>query len=415
MIKIMREVIKMTQQKKHKQESVSDYSQNRHADAESVKTSVRALNSIESLYKALNDRDEIKDKALLMLMLRSWLTEVLIFDPATGYALPTGLDDFLDAIAKLNMDEILNGEKKDRIYRIASHTNEAVWEIMRHTRDKILREHVMLPIYAAREIDSNSFSWISRRPGRNIREKLSGKPYIKAVRRRFSLDTTENRLLKDFLFRLEQILIERQKALGIKTEETCEEMFVKIRRWLRSEDAAEIGRWGNLPPNNILLQDKHYGKVWDAWLWLQRIDESITEDSKRIHRDILGFICWTTLSLLNHTDRFRIVQQPINLDYDEFSIEDPELKKLPIRGYLFQINGESANNITPAISAEIIPAKFSLSDNEWNIQLGVNNFSLNIDCDHLIIRQGQSIKGKLKIDSETLKEIPKKILSIITC
>lgn len=425
------------------------------------------INSIESLYKALNDRDEIKTKALLMLMLRSWLTEVSSFDPVSGHALDTGIVDFMDVVAKSTQDKALENETKDRIYRIVSHTKEAVLAIMEYTRDKILREHAMLPIHAAREVDSNSVQWLSRQPGRTLREKLSGKPYIKAVRRRSSVDTAENRLLKAFLFRLEQILIERQNALDVTTNDTCEELLVSLQRWFRSDETSEIGAWGNLPPNNTLLQDKRYRKVWDGWLWLQGIDVNITDDSKRIYHDALCVIYWETLSLLNHTGRFRTVQQPVGSDYDNFAIA-PEL---PIRGYLFpdcdskiqgkikKINyekkfgfltsengsdlffhksnlsikldfnslnigdevsfvpgsnkqGECADDIT--LTTGIIPINFTLQGDTWDILIGGNKFSLQIDCGFLSIQQDQGTKKKLELKPTALKEVPKTIFSLVT-
>lgn len=424
------------------------------------------ISTVESLYSALGDATELKLKAILMLMSRHWLTEVSNFDPVSGHALHTGLVDFLEAVAKSLQDTSPEGEIKDRIYRIVSHTKEAVLAIMEHTRDKILREHAMLPIHAAREVDSNSVQWLSRQPGRTLREKLSSKPYMKAVRRRSSVDTAENRLLRAFLFRLEQILIERQYALSAASEETCEELLVSLQRWLRTEDAAEIGNWGNLPPNNTLLQDKRYRKVWDGWLWLQTIDEQITGDSKRVHSDILSVIYWNTLSLLNDSGRFRTVQQPVGLDYDNFSI----FPELPVRGYLFpafdsrikgkikfikpdksfgfvtsddgrdlyfnpynlsrklDINslsagdevsfvigsnrqGECADDIT--LSAGIIHVDFNLTGDKWKIQVGEDKYLVQIVSGDLVIEQAQGAKKKLKIEPATLKEIPKAILSLV--
>ncbi|RCW94164.1 DUF2357 domain-containing protein [Marinomonas foliarum] len=425
------------------------------------------FDSIESLYRGLNDKDEVKTQANWILIVRKWLTEVSSFDPVSGHALHTGIVDFLSAVEKSVRHESPEGEIKDRIYRIVSHSKESVLAIMEHTRDKILREHAMLPIHAAREVDSNSIQWLSRQPGRTLREKLSGKPYMKAVRRRASVDTAENRLLKAFLLRLEQILIERQYALSAAAEETCEELLVSLQRWLRTEDAAEIGNWGNLPPNNTLLQDKRYRKVWDGWLWLQTIDEQITGDSKRVHSDILSVIYWNTLSLLNHSGRFRIVQQPVGLDYDNFSIS-PEL---PVRGYLFPaadskikgkiktINyekkfgfvtqesgvdlffhqnnlssklkldslspgyevsfvigsnrqGECAEDIT--LPAGIITVDFNLTGDKWKIQVGEDKYLLQIVSENLVIEEVQGAKKKLKIEPTTLKEIPKAILSFVT-
>lgn len=424
------------------------------------------FDSIESLYRGLNDKDEAKIQASWLLIVRNWLTEVSSFDPVSGHALHTGIVDFLGAVAKSVQDESPEAEIKDRIYRIVSHTKEAVLAIMEHTRDKILREHAMLPIHAAREVDSNSVQWLSRQPGRTLREKLSGKPYMKAVRRRSSVDTAENRLLRAFLFRLEQILIERQNVLSAETEQTCEELLVSLQRWLRTEDAAEIGAWGNLPPNNTLLQDKRYRKVWDGWLWLQAIDEQITGDGKRVHRDTLSVLYWNTLSLLNHSGRFRTVQQPVGLDYDNFSI----IPEVPVRGYLFpacdskikgkikfikpdksfgfitsddgrdlyfnpynlsrklDINslsagdevyfvigsnrqGECADDIT--LPAGIIPVDFNSTGDKWKIQFGEDKYLLQIVSGNLVIEQAQGVKKKLKIEPATLKEIPTAILSLV--
>ncbi|WP_404394591.1 DUF2357 domain-containing protein [Pseudoalteromonas phenolica] len=425
------------------------------------------FDSIESLYRGLNDKDEVKTQANWILIVRKWLTEVSSFDPVSGDALHTGIVDFLSAVEKSVRHESPEGEIKDRIYRIVSHSKESVLAIMEHTRDKILREHAMMPIHAAREVDSNSIQWLSRQPGRTLREKLSGKPYMKAVRRRASVDTAENRLLRAFLFRLEQILIERQNIFSAATEETCEELLVSIQRWFRTEDAAEIGAWGNLPPNNTLLQDKRYRKVWDGWLWLQAIDVQITLDGKRVLRDILSVFYWNTLSLLNHSGRFRIVQQPVGLDYDNFSIS-PEL---PVRGYLFptadskikgkiktinyekkfgfvtqesgvdlffhqnnlssKLNldslspgyevsfdigsnrqGECAEDIT--LPAGIIPVDFNLTGDKWKIQVGEDKYLLQIVSENLVIEEVQGAKKKIKIEPASLKEIPKAILSFVT-
>ena len=425
------------------------------------------IDSIESLYKRLNDRDEIKIKAYLILMVRDWLTAASTFDPVSGDVIQTSIDDFSESIVHSFWNVPSEREIKDRIYRIVSHTKEAVLAIMEHTRDKILREHAMLPIHAAREVDSSSIQWLSRQPGRTLREKLSGKPYMKAVRRRTSVDTSENRLLRAFLCRLEQILIERQNIFSTENEETCEELLVYLQRWLRIEEVAEIGVWGNLPPNNTLLQDKHYRKIWDGWLWLQAIDEQIIEDSERVHKDILTVIYWNTVSLLKASGRLRIVQQPVGLDYDDFSI----VPKLPVQGYLFpapeskikgkikfikpdklfgfitsedgldlffhqsnlsrklDINtltagdevcfvigsnrhGECADNIT--IPAGIILIDFNLTGDKWHIQVGEEKSFLEIISGNLVIEQAQGTKKKLKIESATFKDLPKTILSLIT-
>lgn len=425
------------------------------------------IDSVESVYRGLNNTDELKAHAQLILVVRNWLTEVSNFDPVSGLVLHTGIDDFLDVVAKSVRDTSPEEETKDRIYRVVSHVKDAVLAIMEHTRDKVIREHAMLPIYAAREVDSNSVQWLSRQPGRTLREKLSGKPYMKAVRRRSSVDTSENRLMRAFLFRLEHILTERQGALSAAKEETCEDILVSLQRWLRTDDAAEIGAWGNLPPNNTLLQDKRYRKIWDGWLWLQASDVQITEDSKRLNKDLLTVIYWNTLSQLYASGGFRTVQQPAGFDYDNFSI----VPEFPIRGYLFpgygakkkgkvkfikpeslfgfitseegvdlffhqknlsqklDINsltagdevsfvigsnpkGECADDIDRL--AGIIPVAFNLTGDKWEIHVGEDKYLLHIVSGYLVIASAQGVNKKLKIEPAAINEIPKTIMSFVT-
>ena len=428
---------------------------------QSIKDFVGNIDSVESLYKALDSQEQIKDTALLMLTLRSWLTEASSFDPVSGDALNTSIVNFMNAAARPMQGKVLQSVFKDRIFRIVEHTNQEILAIMRDSRDKILREHAMVPIYAAKEIDSKSIQWLSRQPGRTLREKLSGKPYTKAVKRRSSVDTSENRLFKAYVIRLEQTLSKRPSILFTSAEEPCEDLLVSLQRWLRSEDALEIGAWGNLPPNNTLLQDKRYRKIWDGWLWLQGMDELIIRDSARIHHDILGFIYWSTLSLLNLTGRFRTIQQPVELDYDDFSISS----ELSIQGYLFPVKGTIRNinyekeygfltsesgvvlffdksNLSGgldidslrarnevyfvigsnkrgdcaegvALTAGLISVEFSLSSDVCDIQIGEKKLSLQIECDHLVVDQTQDIKKKLELKPEILEDIPQMLLSLV--
>jgi len=370
-------------------------------------------------------------------------------------------------VVKYNEEELVaEREIKDRIYRIASHVKDAIHAIIEHTRDKILREHVMLPIHAAREFDSISVKWLSRKPGRTVREKLLGRPYIKAVKRKTSIDTSENRLLKAFMLRFEQILIERQKSLNSGSEETCEDLLITMQRWLRNEDSVEIGNWGNLPPNNILLQDKHYRKVWDAWLCFQCIDENIDADHKRISQDILIVIYWKLLSMLNKTGLFRTVQQPLTIDYDNFVID----LLLPIKGYLFPkidsklmgkinfINYEKKfgflttdttdlffhkNNLSRGLELDTLKVgddvSFEIGQNRQgecsnNIYLitGPEIINLNLLCDQIVIdfrnnsiivrintdcitvvQKPKGYKKRFELQFSTCKEVPNTILSLI--
>lgn len=278
------------------------------------------INSVAALYSSLHTHDDNCTRALLLLLLRSWLTSSCEFDPFTGESLPTSVTELISKLGKSNRSLTAEGEIKDRVFKIVIHTNEAIKAIVDQTRKLIIREHNLVPIYAAREVDMNSLQWLSRKPGRTLREKLSGKPYVKAVQRKSSVDSSENRLFKACMELLEQTLLIRQSSGQPLPEDVCEDQLILIQRWLRSDEASEIGFWTNLPPNNALLQDKRYRKIWDAWLWLQDIDRKISCDNQRLAQDYLHVIFWSVLSLLHQSGRFRLLQQPVIVNWDEFSI-----------------------------------------------------------------------------------------------
>ena len=374
------------------------------------KKSRGGVDSVSALYGAVSTDEVGRNHAFLMLVLRSWITQASRFDSVSGQVMQTGVVDFMEKIANSVCDGSHETEIKDRIYRIVAHVKESASHIMRHTKDKILREHAMLPVYSARELDGGSVRWLSRQPGRTIREKLSGKPYVKAVRRRFSIDTMENRLVKAFLFRLEQVLSERQDALRGRSGGICDDFLSSLLRWLRSEDIGEIGLWGNLPPNNTLLQDKHYRKVLDGWTWLRDIDAYIAEDSSRVQEDTLSAIYWSTLSLLGRSGRFRIVQQPVSIDYDYFSIN----LKSPMTCYMFPAQKQDTITTKTARPEQL---DFTLSDDrsKWEISNEKDRYLLQITSNDLLIKK---IRGSIEesnvsiaIEPLNLKDISEKIIS----
>ena len=275
--------------------------------------------SIEDVYRAMLQNDPEKIDAKCILNFRDWFNKLAHFDPRSGEATPKQLSDFLDELLiKLNNKTLM---PNDRIARILNHSKESIGKILLRLKTKISREHEIMPIYAAREVDSNCIMWLSRKDGRNIREKLSGRPYLKAVKRRQSLDTTENRLFKDFCYKLVNVLQLKQDSFKKFRDEDIEELIPRLERWLVDADADEIGSWKNLPPNNILLQEKNYRKIWDSWLWLQRIDADTENDHKRVMKDWMQIFYWTLLAKLRSQYNVRIPEQPCDFDYDNFFIE----------------------------------------------------------------------------------------------
>lgn len=267
-------------------------------------------------------------RAVLLLQLRDWFFSILEFDSNSGEPLLSDMTSFLDKLSGLvpmNKEElgIEESDKCDLLYKSLSYNKRSLLYLLSSPRNEIIRSHERMNIYQAREIDSAGIMEISRRPGRTVREKIAVKPTILAVKREQGNDTLENRLLKKYLVRLVNILEERQKCfeeLDYENEDSAlSRLYSIIRRWLKSDEAESIGKWQNLPPNNILLHDKNYKKIWRGWQFLLDLDEMVLNDVKNIDKLLAVYIFWNTLAILQ-TNGSKIKQTPIEFDYVRFEI-----------------------------------------------------------------------------------------------
>lgn len=304
-----------------------------------------------SFLRALKEQDS---KAILLLQLRNWLFSVLEFDPNTGDPLLSDMTSFLDKVSgliTLDKEELeeKNINKFDWLYKSLSYNRRSLLYLLENPRNEIIRSHERMNIYQAREIDSAGIMDISRRPGRTVREKIAVKPTILAVKREQGTDTLENRLLKKYLVRLVNVLDERQKCFDeLENEDsTLPRLYSIIRRWLKTDEADRIGKWQNLPPNNILLHDKNYKKIWRGWQFLLDMDEMVLDDWNDIERFLSIYIFWKTLSILQ-SNGSKILQSPLKFDYNKFEIcnipfESSNCIRVEAENYALEMKG---NKIT---------------------------------------------------------------------
>ena len=317
----------------------------------------------------LNSLKGKNPKAVLLLQLRNWLFSVLKFDPNTGDPLLSDITSFLDKVSgvipfdKEELEEI-NNNKFDWLYKSLSYNRQSLLYLLESPRNEIIRSHERMNIYQAREIDSAGIMEISRRPGRTVKEKVAVKPTILAVKREQGADTLENRLLKKYLIRLVNVLDERQKCFDeLENEDsTLSRLYSVIRRWLKSEEAERIGKWQNLPPNNILLHDKNYRKIWRGWQFLLDLDEMVLNDWKDIDRLLSVYIFWKTLSILQCKGS-KILQSPLKFDYNKFEIcnipfESDNCVRVEAEEYALEMKGNKITVIPKEGKEHIIEIQF---------------------------------------------------------
>lgn len=246
-----------------------------------------------------------------------WFCRNADFDPKTGLALPQALTTFLARVAQPANDMVVF----DRLWRITEHSRASVERLFHSLNENPCRDHALMPVHAVREIDANSFIKLSNRPGRTIREKLAGKPYMQAVRRFQSIDLPENRLLKVFVRRLAELLELRRDCLSHE-----DDLLLKIQSWLLSDDAKTISSWDNLPPNNTLLSHRDYRRVWDAWRWLQALDQDVARDLVQLEARETTMRLWKQCAQMWAEGMHLFAEMPLYFDFDNFEISPWSLK-----------------------------------------------------------------------------------------
>lgn len=232
----------------------------------------------------------------------------------------------LDAERKgwFTMDDLVAGvaaaDTAEGVYDYLSRPAAALHRVFGHIRanlrTRILRENRLLPLYKANEFNSRSIAWLSRRPGRSIRQKLAGTKSVMAVERRLTVDTTENRLFKALAKRFLALLLLKEEAVGAANLPAVEsELIGMMTAFLHAEECAEIGMWTSPPPNNALLSDRYYHVAWTVWTGLKAMNGQIVADQENIGSCLQTATCLHLLARLGQ--RFGLPQQPIRYQLEQ--------------------------------------------------------------------------------------------------
>lgn len=252
--------------------------------------------------------------AKMVFELRNWLVKeyIHITNTSNGNNF-IGLDD-LEPIKSLDMEY-------DMLSNIVRESIDSFFRIFDRMREKNSRENVVMPVQNAKEINSSSIIWLCRQPGRNAREKIgNANNKIMAVRRFVSNDTPENRLLIACAKLLSKRIQEKVNLIGDNYCSNEELTFLsRTASFLHSDEAMAISDWNNTPPNNALLSDRNYKKIWNAWTCLKELDSLVKRDFENIVDN--SFTLFKVELLANLKKIFFLPQIPIVIDYTQFRVD----------------------------------------------------------------------------------------------
>lgn len=345
------------------------------------------ISSYEEFCNSFNADSVLSTEADLLLFMQDWFIRIEDkIDQETG-------DYCLDAFIVDNIDKSHYREaKKDVVSRLIENCIEAIRAIADNMRENIIRENIKMPVYKVKEINSYGLQWLSRRPGRTIREKISNSnSQMMAVRRRMSLDTGENRLyialLKDLIEHLEI----KTSKMPSKNQRNDEVMYYsQLLSIIRDPEFEEIGRWENLPPNNSLLSDKHYKVIWKCWNELKQLDDWLLYLSSNVD------ICLCTLFyyelIIKISQSCRVTQLPLDTSFDEYV---------------------TSNEFEPLVCMDYEGKSFTISKTEKTITIEYSNklIVLSFNEDTLIVEVDQVIEKETVVSQASISRYITWILS----
>ena len=342
------------------------------------------MNKVSELveFGQLYSQYQQNSEAACLLDLQHYFISALQFDPVT-------MDPMTQTLSQICHSAVTLGDKKqrqDRLTRLLEHCLQAIKRILAQPRTTIIREHEMVPVYKAQRIDNRSVEWLSRQPGRNVREKLAAQPHVLAQARKESYDTSENRLLKAMLTQLEDLLFSKQ-ACGLNDEQ--EQVIDLIQQSLRVPLFNAIKPWQHMPPNNVLMQDKQYRKIWDSWQAIQQLDQQL-QTQQQEKKALLYFIFKETVTQLLANPQSHLIEQSWQCDLQQLSLVIEGESDYPVEGVILGDNALAKTFKVRLLFEQSI--KFSLPNQDYSIDF--NKEDLLISCKsegHLV----HSVKAEL--------------------
>lgn len=173
-------------------------------------------------------------------------------------------------------------------------------------RKVLRRKRDMVSISDVQQVDAHCLRWLARQPGNFAQEKAGERQKLMAVVREETKNTLENRVLKDFIFRVE--ILSRRYLQQYENLYPSSDRIRTVKR-LRSclINALKLPEIQNIPeikslvqPNYVLLHDARYSKLWELYrlvLAHARMSEIVWPKRHKLFAEV--FCTWvvTRLSL----------------------------------------------------------------------------------------------------------------------
>ncbi len=177
-----------------------------------------------------------------------------------------------------------DGPPLDLIVRVGSECGALVNDLCRRPRSILRRRRVRQSLDRVQQVDNACIRWLASQPGRSVAEKAGPAQKILGVVREQSIDTLENRVLRDFLARCrhaaDQYLRRHDNdpsapdphpRIGTTRvfQRTCDSLLA------RNPIGTLPMIHGSVSPNYALQFDRRYSKLWHWYEQIVRREDQI--------------------------------------------------------------------------------------------------------------------------------------------
>lgn len=238
------------------------------------------------------------------------------------------LSDILEKYEELllNIDS-LRPIPNDTVQQIIGYTENVITTLINNPKGKMIKVDAMVPSYKLKQVGNKTMSWIGKQPGRSIKDKLAGKNKVLTQVNEFSYDIKENQVLSMVLKEMKK-LINARINIGINSEaydvseEDCirfdqMESYLKLERKYYNSKLAEVMPRVVIQPNNTLISDKYYSKIWRAYQFILSYKKNLEENWYNILERFECCIYLSIISKLSTINSFNLINQ-VNLLSDEY-------------------------------------------------------------------------------------------------
>jgi hypothetical protein len=156
----------------------------------------------------------------------------------------------------------------------------AIRNVCEQPRRMLVRQRELVSVGRVQELDSICLRDLIRRPGRTILEKAGAHQEILAITRRETVDTAENRVIREFIrlcqHRARAYERENGRALAHQRVKAVVNLRTTCERLEARSPFSAVGRLvGIARPNYVLQKDRRYHPLWVQFEKLRREEESV--------------------------------------------------------------------------------------------------------------------------------------------